>query len=305
MKKRLRTPKTTTSAAAAPILHREAAVWASHSTPPSGTSPEYRSTQATSSPHSARRTYYTPLLPPHTHKPLTPAFQIANTSLIPLITRGVPESERYLLLTRPYYQGLPAEPLLIVIPIAAHIASGLALRIYRRNQNAQRYGDDETKSKKSFFGGEFWPKVSGISKLGYPFIWLLLGHTFINRGIPKQFPGGSSNVNLSYVSHAFARHPAVSFAGFTALLAVGCFHMTWGWAKWLGYTPDQVTVSGSDRQLVRKRRWYVINGLAGAVTALWMAGSFGVIGRGGEAAGWVGRQYNEMYRRIPLVGQWM
>src|SRR3978361_1016318 len=29
---------------------------------------------------------------------------ITNTSIIPLITRSVPESERYLLLTRPYYQ---------------------------------------------------------------------------------------------------------------------------------------------------------------------------------------------------------
>lgn len=128
---------------------------------------------------------------------------------------------------------------------------------------------------------------------------------FINRAIPQSFAGGSSNVNLSYVSHAFAKHPAISFAGFTALLTVGCFHITWGWAKWLSLTPDQTTKTGGERALVKKRRWYIINGLAATVTGLWMAGAFGVIGRGGEAVGWVGRAYDEMYKSIPVVGRWL
>ena len=81
--------------------------------------------------------------------------------------------------------------------------------------------------------------------------------------------------------------------------------MTWGWAKWLGLTPDQVTETGSDRQAVKDRRWYVINGIAAAVTGLWMAGSFGVIARAGEAPGYVGRIYNEMYSQVPVVGQWL
>ena len=218
----------------------------------------------------------------------------------------MPESERYVLLTRPYYQGLPAEPLLITLPLLAHIFSGLALRVVRRNLNATRYGDNEERAqKKSFFSGHFWPKVSGVSKLGYPFLPLLVGHMFINRAIPKQSAGGQSNVNLSYVSHAFARHPVVSYAGFAALISVGVLHMTWGWAKWLGLTPDQVTETGSDRQVMKDRRWYVINGIAAAVTGLWMAGSFGVIARAGEAPGYVGRIYNEMYSKVPVVGRWL
>lgn len=238
---------------------------------------------------------------------------IANTSLIPLLTRSVPDSERYLLLTRPYYQGLPAEPLLVILPLWTHVLSGLALRIVRRNLNAKRYGDDggskgdKTTTTTSFFSSDFWPRVSGISKLGYPFLYLLAGHIFVNRGIPNQLPGGQSNVNLSYVSHAFAKHPVVSYVGFSALIGVGVLHMTWGWAKWLGLTPDQVTgVQGTDeRQLAKKRRWYVINGLAAAVTGLWMAGGFGVVGAAGKAPGYVGRMYDEMYRRIPVVGRWM
>ena len=179
------------------------------------------------------------------------------------------------------------------------------MRIYRRNLNAKRYGDSESKRTKNFFGARFWPAVSGVSKLGFQFVPLLVGHIFINRGIPNQLPGGSSNINLSYVSHAFAKHPAISFAGFGALLTIGCLHITWGWAKWLGFTPDQVTDMGSEREMKKKRRWYLINGAATGVTALWMAGSFGVLARGGAATGWVARQYDEMYRKIPLVGQWM
>ena len=197
------------------------------------------------------------------------------------------------------------EPILIIAPIYAHVLSGIAMRIYRRNLNAKRYGDSDSKGAKSFFSGRFWPTISNMSLLGYQLIPLLAGHVFINRGIPQQFPGGSSNVNLSYVSHAFAKHPAISFAGFTILVTVGCFHITWGWAKWLGLTPDQTTEMGPDRALLKKRRWYIINGVAAAVAGLWFAGSFGVIARGGAAAGWVARQYDEMYSRIPLLGKWM
>ncbi|KAF2764958.1 DUF1691-domain-containing protein [Teratosphaeria nubilosa] len=227
---------------------------------------------------------------------------ITNTSIIPLITRSVPESERYVLLTRPYYQGIPAEPLLVIIPLWAHVISGVALRVVRKNIHAKRYGE---KRGTSFFSDRFWPKVSGSSKLGYAFTPLLLGHIFINRAIPNQFPGGQSNVNLSHVSHAFAKHPVMSYAGFSALIGIGVCHITWGWAKWLGLTPDQATSSGVERQVWKKRRWCVINGIAAAVTGLWMAGGFGVIGRGGEAPGYVGRMYNEMYQRIPVVGKWM
>ncbi|QIW95116.1 hypothetical protein AMS68_000634 [Peltaster fructicola] len=229
---------------------------------------------------------------------------IVNTSIIPLVTQSVPASEPYLLLTRPYYQSWPiAEPLFVIAPLSVHIASGVALRLYRRRVNAKRYGA-ETRSEKKLFSAALWPKVSGTSKLGFVGVPLLLGHTFINRAIPNQFPGGSSNVGLAYVSHAFAKHPLISAAGFTALISVLVFHTTWGWAKWLGFTPDQTTALGVERQLIKKRRWYIINGVAGAVVALWMAGSFGVVGRAGEAPGWVGKMYEEMYQKIPIFGRW-
>lgn len=229
---------------------------------------------------------------------------IVNTSIIPLVTRSVPASEPYLLLTRPYYQSWPiAEPLIVIAPLAAHIASGVTLRLYRRRQNAKRYGA-ETRADKRRFSTALWPKVSGSSKLGYLGVPLLLGHTYINRVIPASFPGGSSNINLSYVAHAFARHPVVSFTGFAALISVIAFHTTWGWAKYLGLTPDQTTSLGTDRELIKKRRWYVINAVATTTTALWMAGSFGVVGTAGEAPGWVGKVYDEMFQKVPIIGRW-
>lgn len=230
---------------------------------------------------------------------------ITNTSIIPLLTQSVPASEPYLLLTRPYYQSPGVEPLMVALPLWGHILSGVAIRVIRRNQNAKRYGDAYSQENKAGFFTKFWPKVSGTSRLGYIFVPLALGHIVLNRAIPRAYKSGGGNVDLAYVSHAFAKHPLVSFAGFAALLSVGCFHMTWGYAKYFGWTPDQVADTGAKRELRKKRRWYIINAVAAAITGLWMAGSFGVVARGGEAAGWVAREYNEMYRMIPIVEKWL
>ena len=238
------------------------------------------------------------------------AAHIANTSLIPLLTQSVPASEPYLLLTRPYYQGYPFEPLLIVIPAYAHVLSGLAIRVYRRNLAAKRYGglesefsEGRTQGVRRWLDRRFWPAVSGTSALGWQLVPLLAGHSYLNRILPGKSPGGSSNVSLSYVSHAFARHPVIAHIGFTLLLCVGCFHFTWGAAKWLSLSPTQSTSPpGVERQLSQKRRWYVINAVAAGITGIWMAGSFGVIARGGRALGWVGRMFDDIYKQIPVVG---
>ncbi|KAF2745476.1 TTL-domain-containing protein [Sporormia fimetaria CBS 119925] len=88
------------------------------------------------------------------------AMHLTNTSLIPLLTRSVPESNRYLLLTRPYYQSLLAEPLLVAIPLVTHVASGVALRFYRRRQALKRYGAEEREDRRSIP----WPRFSGTTR---------------------------------------------------------------------------------------------------------------------------------------------
>jgi hypothetical protein len=226
---------------------------------------------------------------------------ITNTAIIPLVTRSVASSETYLLLTRPYYQSRIQEPLLIVAPLAIHILSGVALRVYRRRQNARRYGAESRAERR----GIKWPAVSGTSALGYTLIPLVLGHTFVVRGLPLWYEGSSANSGLGFVAHGFSRLPLSSVVGYTTLVVVGVWHIAWGWAKWTNWAPSQTTRVGGEREIAKKRRWYTINGIAASVGLVWLAGGLGIIGRGGSADGWLVGVYDGLYRRIPLLGAYI
>ncbi|RDW62248.1 hypothetical protein BP6252_11681 [Coleophoma cylindrospora] len=220
---------------------------------------------------------------------------ITNTSLLPLLTRSVPVSENYLLLTRPYYQSFPFEHLLITLPLATHILSGLALRIRRRNQNLARYGGGNlpiaTRLQQRW---RVWPPVSWESASGYMLVPLVGSHIFVNRLIPWWYEGGSSSVGLEFVSHGFAKHPFVAWTGYLALLGVGTGHIVWGAARWLGLTPV-----GKDKKA--KRRWWAVNGAWAVTAAVWMMGGLGVVGRGGKAEGWIAKGFDELYAKVPFV----
>jgi hypothetical protein len=56
---------------------------------------------------------------------------------------------------------------------------------------------------------------------------------------------------------------------------------------------------GKDKKA--KRRWWAINGISAGLAGLWMAGGLGVVARGGKADGWVGKGYDALYAKIPLV----
>lgn len=226
---------------------------------------------------------------------------IANTALLPLVTRSVQKADTYLLLTRPYYQSFPLEPILVGVPLCAHILSGVTLRLYRRRQTATRYGAENRRERKSIP----WPKLSGTSALGYALVPLVLGHAFVNRLLPLWQEGGNANIGLEYVSHGFAKHPIISFAFYVPLLGVMSWHTTWGWARWLGWSPAQLIEGGQDGAIKRKRRWWTLNGISLAITAVWLAGGLGVVGRGGEAHGWLGKEYDLLFSRIPLIGRWL
>ena len=231
---------------------------------------------------------------------------IANTSLIPLATRSVPAADTYLLLTRPYYQSFPAEPLLVVLPLLAHVGAGLALRLHRRHQLAVRYGaaeDDQITERGR--DRPWWPKLSGTAALGWALAPLVAGHALANRALPLWAHGGSSSIGLAFVSHAFARHRAVAAAGYAVLVGVASWHVVWGWARWLGWTPAQVVDRGVEGGWRRKQRWYAINGLSALLAGLWMAGGLGVVGQAGEAKGWLGREYDDLLTKIPVVGGWL
>ena len=187
----------------------------------------------------------------------------------------------------------------MALPLAAHVSAGIALRLYRRRQALHRYGAETHRDRKTIP----WPSLSGTSALGYLLVPLASFHLWTTRILPLYMHGYNSMINLSYISHGFALHPVVSFAGFTALVGVGAWHAAWGWARWLGVAPAQVKETDSGRHLTKKRRWYAINTAAFLATSLWLAGGLGIVARGGKTEGWVGREYDELYKSIPLLGR--
>jgi hypothetical protein len=187
----------------------------------------------------------------------------------------------------------------VALPLIAHVSSGVALRFYRRRQALKRYGAETQRDRKTIP----WPPFSVISILGHLLVPLAGFHVWTTRILPTYMHGDQSLINVSYVSHGFAKSPLISFAGFTALIGVGVFHITWGWAQWLGLKPDQVSETDSRRSLIRKRRWYGINAVAALVTGLWLAGGLGIVGRGGETSGWIGKEFDELYHSMPVIGR--
>ncbi|AEO64906.1 uncharacterized protein THITE_2111293 [Thermothielavioides terrestris NRRL 8126] len=257
------------------------------------------------------------------------ALHLATTSLIPLAAQSVASSESYLLLAREIYQTPLSEPLLVGLPVLAHVGAGVALRLLRRAHNLRRYYGDahparhhdvpHTAASASATTGltapprpapsyRGWPALSWIAVSGYAFGGALAAHVFMNRGLPLLVEGDSANIGLAYVAHGFARHGAVSWLAYAGLLAAGCGHMVWGWARWLGaaqgagWRLERLTGHAAvDREARRRRRrrLLVINGVAAAVAAAWAAGGLGVVARGGETLGWVGKLYDGLYERVP------
>ncbi len=247
---------------------------------------------------------------------------LATTSLMPLVTRSVPASESYLLLAREIYQTRLSEPLLVGLPIAAHIASGIGLRLLRRSQNLKRYGGatpgvyalhHQSRPGGGPTGPRIWPVLSWVSVSGYVFTTLLLAHVFVNRGLPLAVEGDSADIGLAYVAHGFARPGGAPLAwlAYGGLIGVGCGHMVWGWATWLGlarrasWGDGDLKPTGNeavDKKLRKKRRrvWLAIHGIAAAVAVLWAAGGLGVVARGGLMQGWVGKIYDGLYDKVWL-----
>jgi succinate dehydrogenase/fumarate reductase cytochrome b subunit len=222
----------------------------------------------------------------------------ANTSLIPLLTQSARESDKYLLLTRPYYQSFPLEPLLIFAPIITHVASGIALRIYRRRLSAQRHGAETHTQRKKIP----WPKPSLTSALGYAMYPLFVLHVLTQRMIPKKIEGSSAGVGLRYFAHGVAHDPWFTNIGYSVFVSIAGFHFVTGAAKFLKLSKEYIIEGGQSGQLKRKWRGRIINGIAAITAAVWIAGALGVVGRSGKGVGWEASNWDKIYKAVPLVG---
>lgn len=205
-----------------------------------------------------------------------------------------------------------SEPLLVFIPIAAHVAAGVGLRLVRRNQNARRYGRTASSN---------WPPFSLVAASGYGFAITIAAHIFMNRYLPIAVQGDSSDIGLAYIAHGFARHPVVAWLSYGAFLAAASGHMVWGWARWLGIaqraswnSPDLLRKGGErdhsagstvrePKALQKKRRrtWLVVQGGVLLTFCLWASGGLGVVARGGPVQGWVAKVYDELYDKALLL----
>ena len=242
----------------------------------------------------------------------------ANTSLIPLATRSVADSESYLLLTREIYQSPSFEHLVLTVPILTHIASGIVLRNIRASRRARLYGA-ETRSQR--YSLKFWPRMTLQARLGYLLVPLLGTHVLVNRITPIIVERRSSGVGLGYVAHGFARRPVFWNIYYGLFVAAGVWHIVGGWASWMGWRATTVRrehrskgsleghlgeaeVNAQRDRRQRRTRWMVY-GMAAIGTAVWLAGALGTIGRAGAGAGWQAKSWNELYRQVPVIGEWL
>lgn len=239
------------------------------------------------------------------------SLHLASVSLIPFATRSVAGSETYLLMAREMYQTPVAEPLLVALPVVAHVGSGVALRLLRRRQNVKRYGGATPGTyalhrraragARPGSGVRPWPPLSYVSLSGYALAAVYAAHVAVNRLVPLAAEGDSASVGLGYVAHGFARHPGVSLAAYAGLIAAGCGHMVWGMAKWLGLAPSTGESAALDGEMRRRRRhWLGVHGVALGAATLWAAGGLGIVARGGPAEGWLGGAYDDMFARVGL-----
>jgi hypothetical protein len=191
--------------------------------------------------------------------------------------------------------------------VLAHIAAGTALRLLRRSHNLRRYAANAASVSTGKYPPpaptlRIWPHFSYISASGYIFTAFFAVHVAVNRILPLVVEGDSSNIGLAFVAHGFARHGALSTLSYVGLLTVGCGHMVWGAAKWLGIAPDtsEWTQRNGSRVVPKGRRrvWFGIHGVSAAFALLWAAGGLGVVARGGLTSGWIGTLYDNLYAHV-------
>lgn len=245
---------------------------------------------------------------------------LTNTSLIPLLTRSVPSSEPYLLLTRPVYQAPGLEHVVLTVPVLTHLVSGIILRNIRASRRARLYGA-ETRAQRYMLS--WWPRMSVQARLGYLLLPLLGTHVLVNRVVPLIEDGGSSGVGLGYVAHGFARSPVFWNIYYGVFVATGVWHFVGGWAAWLGWRVTKVGKERGRRQgkalyggylgyleseeQIKKRRkmWWIVNGIAALGASVWLAGALGIVGRGGHGSAWEATSWDAMYRTLPIIGDWL
>ncbi|KAL6241164.1 hypothetical protein RBB50_011843 [Rhinocladiella similis] len=227
------------------------------------------------------------------------AMHYTNTALIPLLTRSATESDRYLLLTRPYYQSFPLEPLMIFAPVVAHVLSGVALRLYRRRLTAKRHGAETHAQRRKIP----YPPLSATSAAGYVLYPMFVAHVLMQRIIPNKVEGSSAGVGLRFFAHGVAHDPWFANAFYAVFVGLASWHFVTGAAKYLRLSREYITEGGESGAVRRKWRGRIVGGVAAVVASLWIAGGLGVVGRAGAGVGWEAKNWDRIYAAVPGLGR--
>ncbi|KAL4801750.1 hypothetical protein BDV18DRAFT_148129 [Aspergillus unguis] len=246
------------------------------------------------------------------------ALHFANTSLIPIATRSVSESDSYLLMTRPIYQSPGLEHAMLTIPLLTHIASGIALRNIRSSRRARLYGI-ETRDQK--YALSFWPRMTLQARLGYALVPLIATHVLVNRVTPLMVDGDSSSISLSFVAHGIARSRIFWATYYHLFVFVGVYHILGGLASFMGWRITTARkVRGSQKGSLsgdlghtesaqhvkrQKRMWWNFNRIATLGACVWLVGALWIVGYAGEGSGWEAKGWNYIYSQVPVIGSWL
>ncbi|KAK9451417.1 uncharacterized protein V1518DRAFT_408498 [Limtongia smithiae] len=180
---------------------------------------------------------------------------------------GIDAGESALLLARVAYQTPGIEETLVFGSLAAHLVSGVILRIHKMQRDRAWY------SRRV--------KMSRVSFSGYLLTPFLLAHVFVARIVPLKIEGDSSLVSLRFIARGFERHKTLAWTGYSALVGLTVFHVGYGWARWLR---------------VRKSRMGVVRVLGVLAIAVGVIGLRRVVREGaGEVVEWLVKRYDAVY----------
>ncbi|KAK9367485.1 hypothetical protein V1509DRAFT_626069 [Lipomyces kononenkoae] len=192
------------------------------------------------------------------------SMHLATVNAMPALL-GIDAADNGIVLARVLYQLPVVEGTLVVGSLAAHLISGIILRIHKIRRDKRWYARPL--------------KMSRISFTGYLLAPLVASHIFVARVIPLIKEGDSSIISLRYISRGFARTPLTSWAIYGAMLGLGVYHVSYGFARWLRIPNYRVRIAG----------------VIYFALALW---GLRVVSKGNNMAEWLARRYDILYEMI-------
>ena len=191
---------------------------------------------------------------------------------------------RELYLRRPFI-----EPLFIFGSAAAHVLTGIAMRVIRRVEERKYYGESlahqyrrlRAENKGVAPAELHHHALSNVSMAGYMLIPLFGLHVYSTRILTHKL-GSGGDTSIQYITQLLQKHKILGFGLYGSLVGIASFHIIGGWYKWM-YAYHRKRVS----------RW-IITGIA---FLAWFASLIRIF-KLDRATGSLAQEYDYLYRQI-------